>query len=239
MDKNQMNGQDILIEKQMDESYQIKEMRHFELPIAKHQIVVNYKARFKYSIIEYQTLRFIAISQKIQSQDEIVAALGLSKEDVEQILTTLTYDRVIEKSNDVIAVTPLGNHSFEDGYSPLRQELKKFDFYYEPISSFVVKDIHQFQVQRNPYHPIIHSENYRLLSCPRIDETEIATFYEEIFGQSLTRNTKDFTVDSIQHEGVETSYSIAVQDLQLFDLEKGQEIRSVWNSKNKRFIHLA
>lgn len=239
MEKDQINAQEVLKEKQMEELYRLKDSSHFDLPIAQHQITLHYKARFKYSVVEYQFLRYIAVCEKIKHQYEIVEALGISTEDVERILTNLKYDRVIEMTNEGISMTILGEVSLLDGFSPLRQEVSQFDFYYEPITSFVAIDIQQLQEHNNSIHPIIHSENYLLFDCPYIEKAEILPFYEETFGQSLTFNTKDFTIISIQHEGVESKYHLPVQNLQLFELEKGEEILSVWNSKNKRFIHLA
>lgn len=239
MDKDKINAQHILQEKQMEDLYQIKEVRHFVLPIAKHKVTINYKARFKYTILEYQALRFIAAAQNTIQQDEIIAALGLSKGEATAIFSILVNDRVIEYDQNILAITTLGELSFKDGYSPSRQEMRNFEFYYEPVSSHVVEEIQQYQVHREDYHPIIHSENYRLLDCPLVEEANIIQLYEDIFAQSLMRQTKDFQLGSIQHEGEETSYCLPIQNLQLFELEKGEEIRSVWNPKNHRFIHLA
>ncbi|MBQ0137714.1 MAG: hypothetical protein KBT36_00285 [Kurthia sp.] len=239
MIKEQLHAQQILEEKQMADSYSVKEVHAYELPVAKHQASIYYKARFRYDILQRQTLQLLDASSDAIEQHQLENLLGVEESTLEEILQLLYQDGVIEIKNNLINLSQLGISSAEDGFSPMKSSQQHIEFMYEPVTSFVVKNpLHSSNTKDNN-HPIVKSEGYKLDYCSSLDQSQIVVFYEELTGENLLEDKKNFQIEHIAHQASPTEFSVAIQELKLYQRKKTEIVHAIWNAMNKKIIHLA
>lgn len=239
MFKVQLEGQQVLKEKEMDDSYLIKEVQAYDLPVVKHQATIYYKARFRYDILQRKILEFLTACSDPLQQQQLANLLGVAEDEFDDIVQNLHQDGVVEINNNVITLSKLGINSAKDGHSPLKSAQQQLDFIYEPVTAFVVKNPWDYSYKQDKNHPIITSANYKLDECHYLDQANILSFYEELTEKSLLDNKKDFQIEHIGHQAGTTNFVIPIQELKLYHKEKTEIVHAIWNARNQKIIHLA
>lgn len=234
------NANQILVEKEMQNLYFIKDVALYKLPIMEHQVTVHFEAREKYNIFENQLLQFIAVSEEeMISNEELEALIGLTSGELLEWLHMLEKDGAISTEGQSIKLTEKGAVSVLDGFSPVRSLQKQFTFYYEPVTSFFVENINIYTDTSEQLHPIVSAERYDKQLCPLVSEDQIIMLYKKMTNNSLLDAKKDFKLQQLVHHVYERNNSVTIQGLELFNKEGNDFVQAIWNSENKQLIRLA
>lgn len=234
------NANQILVVKDMQNLYFVKDVACYKLPIMEHQLTVHFEACIKYTVFENQLLQFIAVSEhETILKDELELLIGLSSGEMEELLGILEKDGVITFEGQSIKLTERGQSSVLDGFSPLRILKEKIIFHYEPVTAFFVENINIFTESSEQMHPIVAAERYDKQVCPLINEDQINLLYKKATKKSLLESKKEFKLHQLVHHVYDRNNHVLVQGMELFNKEGNDFVQAIWNSENKQLIRLA
>lgn len=234
------NANQVLVEKDMQNLYFVKDVANYKLPIIEHQITIHFEAREKYNIFENQLLQFLSVAEGGEmTKDELESCIGLSAGELADLLEVFGKDGVIVEEDQSIKLTERGQSSVLDGFSPLRVLQKKFEFYYEPVTSFFVENINRYTDSPEQFHPIVTADRYDKQLCSLVSEEQINSLYKKVTKNTLLDSKKDFQLHQMNHQVYERNNYVIVQGMELFNKEGNDFVKAIWNSENKQFIRLA
>lgn len=234
------NANQILVEKEMQNLYFVKDVSLYKLPIIEHQITIHFEAREKYNLFENQLLQFVSASEDARLlKEELEFLIGLSSGEASELLDNLEKDGAIVVEGKWIKLTERGEACVLDGFSPTRVLQKQIAFYYEPVTSFFVENINFFTESMEQLHPIVSAESYDKQHCPLVSDDKISLLYKKVTKDSLLDSKKDFRLHQLVHHSNNRNNHVVVQGLELFNKEGNDFVQAIWNSENKQLIRLA
>lgn len=233
-------AEQLLREKEMNDQYIAQTVNKKELPIITHHVVLYYSANVKYDVLQLQLVKFIANDKEgVVTQGELIELLGVTDAQFTELLAVLNEDAIIDFIEDSIRLTEKGKEALQTGYSPTRELQKNITFYYEPITSYLVKDLNDFPLSSGNEHLACTSDSYKMDYCHYLDEGLVIELYEEVTGEKFSKLLRNIQFDRISHQVNKSGRVITIQDLHLFNRLENGIVQSIWNPKNNKLVRLA